>query len=361
MKKTIACCLAALIAVSFAGCTAVSRFEAPEDELAYSRVLYSDSSFVSEDDEDELFEDEVSEDEKSKESKPEEKTSHEEKKPESKQEKKTASAASNKASSKASSVSSKASEKKRVTSSAASSKSSKHTIIRQSDLKKNNSSKSTDTDSDTDTAQKKKNEQTASVGSFTVLDLSYNADKDYLDFGDDEPFIRKTMGEPLEVSEDGDLRCLTYEDCVITLKKLSEDTEPVLVRIFVPQESYYTTIKRIETESRRYRVIDAYGEPADITAVYPEAEEPSEQDPNSSIGNDTDIGQENDPSQDTETPIDTDTSDEDIIPQSDTDTAEELPEPLYEILTYSIGDKSFVLRIEGGRVVTMEYVWAVDT
>lgn len=370
MKKYAAIGAAFLMLLSSAGCTAVSRYDVAQEDQAYSRNLYPEGDVPVEEDDYDEFEYEY--DEEFAEEKPEQpKEKTEEKKTESKEVKRNAVSKSNSSAASSSSASS----------SNTSSKKSKRTTYRQSDLKKNTSSKTSSkttssarvstSDSDktsTDTDTEKPQIKESPKGTFRESDLSYNARWDYLDFDDSEYFVRKIMGEPrsIEIGTDAAETKLVYKDCTVTMR-MRPNGEFRLVDILIPRDSLYRTFKGLETEAKAERVIELYGEPTEIIAVYPDGYVPPEPSEDTDGGSGLENEENSDPDiadsdteeiSDTETDISEQPSEEPPAESSEPETPQ--VKPLYELYIYTIDDRSFILKIENGEVAEMEYRWDAD-
>ncbi len=355
MKNYAAMIAAALIVIYAAGCTAVNRFEVDDADQAYTRVLYPDGEYP-EESEEELEEDFEYEYEDGEEEEAEEEIPSEQSKPESKKEVGSETKSEKKESAASSKKQAQSSVKSSLSNTSSKKKSASHTTYRLSDLKKNSSNSSNTSSgsalsSDTD-SEKPEKEETPKPGSFREIDLSYNAKKDYLDFDDSEEFVLETMGEPSGefYGEDEKEKEIVYKDCIITLRQRGEDGFR-LVRILVPSDSFYRTMKGIETETRAESVIEAYGDPTNIQKFYPDGIVPE----------DEPFQPEESEPQQTDTQA-SDVSDEEISGTDQADSGETDTDPvvLYELYEYSIDDRALIFRIEEGRVAEIEYRWSVD-
>lgn len=393
MKRYVALCVAAAMVLSLSGCTAVKKYEVDEDDLAYSRTLYPDGEYPDDyyEDEDLFEEDEIGKDYEETEHGVEDNKKDEKKEDKDKKESKSEKNESSKQNSNVSSSSSSSSASSKPSSSKSSSSSktrtkwikslgagsSKPTGGSDTDSDK----KGTDSDGGVSSYFTPKKREPIYMGEFRLIDLSYNAEKDYLDFNDKEDFVRDVMGEPLEesVSEDAEFKYLTYEDCIITLKHAQEteaeeentdeekEEEYFLINILVPYESYYETFKFISTSFYASNVLDAYGEPTEIVAA---ADDESDQDMTPRIDDMPvplffpDEDEQTDSENDTETDTNSDESTEVETEQpSDSElesTIESEPEskkPFTGDYLYKRGSKALIFHIENDEIMQIEYRW----
>lgn len=410
MKRYVALCVAAAIILSSAGCTAVKKYEVDEEDLAYSRTLYPDGEYPEDyyEEEDLFDEEEIREDyeqteHRSEEDKKEDKKDNKPEKKESAQEssKQSAAGSSSKPSSSNSSKSSSSSKTRtkwiKSLGAGSSSKAAKSSDTDSSKNKKttdtDTSEKSTDSDGGTTSRYSPKKREPIYMGEFRLIDLSYNAEKDYLDFNDNEDFVRDIMGEPLEesMSEDAELKYLTYTDCVITLKRDetagAQETEEgeeenadeeqeekkdrfFLVNILVPYESYYETFKFISTSFHASKVIEAYGEPTEIVAddkwyddeedITPRIDDMPIPDPmpgEEEQQTDSDIASDEEQAESEEASAD---PGEDSSEPSSVAESEPEPEPQKPFTgdyLYKKGSKALIFHIENDEIMQIEYRW----
>ena len=327
--------------LSFAGCTAVKKYEVSEKDLAYSRVLYDDSDFLT--DEEEPEEQEIVEEVVEV----KEKTSHEKEETSSKESEKTESKKPE--SKKVESKSSSTYETKKASDSVSTKKqiSSKVTVP----LKQNNSSStsSKSTDTSTDTATDTEPLQTK----LSVSDLNYVNGESYIFFGESEENIVTAKGEPSNsiVSDDTLFKCLTYPDCIMTLFRRDTESEYILCDIIVPSNSSYRTFKNIGINDSMEDLINTYGKPKSTeTKIVKNIEKYLH--PSSPIVDDSDS--------DTDEPSDTEISSDTSENSPDTPAVTELPEECTIVLCYyKLGNKSLIFTLKDDSIIQMEYKWKI--
>ncbi len=208
-----------------------------------------------------------------------------------------------------------------------------------------------------------------SNGTFSEKDLTFNAIKDYLDFGDKEQFVKYVLGDTrnLIYNEEETEKTIIYHDCSVILTLDNNSGEYYLSNIIVPYESYYITSRGIETQSPAEDVISTYGQPHEIVTLSSEPnEEISDNEPNGGesddpIGTDNisdseqNVNENEDESETTEQLSDTDTNnntDTDTVADSENDSdskiSGEQPEPYASELKYvykgESGSLSFVIK-----------------
>ncbi len=290
MKNNVAAAFAALLLLSIiSGCARYETVDIDAKTQAYSRVLYDDDEEFTDTDEEEIEEEPSDEPKNQQPAKekavPEASADKDDRQPSEETLHRVASSSSASSPSAPKNITlfpSRASSRARSASSSKSSKTTKTSSYYKRGMEslavwKTNSSSPSSSSSQVSSDNREHNYDyyhyvSDSNGTFSDKDLTYNAKRDYIDFGDSESSVVSVLGDPqiIEYNEEEMTKTLSYHDCIIIFK-LDEYMERfVLTNITVPYQSYYVTERGIETESPSEDVISTYGQPDEILTIYAE-------------------------------------------------------------------------------------------